>query len=295
MNIAISFNDNYIVPARILIDSIAVHNKDVSLWVIYSNLSQLNIEILRNQTNEYGWKFFPIRLQERFKTITATLPCPMHFSEEMYFRLLLPWILSGCEKVLYMDCDILVRDELSELYNTDLGEKLVGAVYDFSIETREDGKHRLGLEGDYYNSGVQLLNLVGIRNEITEEEMINQIVDIYSKYQLVYPDQDILNKIYDKKIQVIDSRYNCSPRPYLIRKLKRPNEVKKSVIVHFITADKPWKKEYCMFYLLEYWRYLKKYMHTKEKINYWKHKPFIATYFLLVKNKFMQRTAQKGE
>ena len=153
MNIVISCNDDYIVPARILIDSIAVHNRNVALWFVYHTVTENNLGALNKQTNEYGWKFYPVKIKEHFRTIAAELPCHMHFSEEMYYRLFLPWLLPDCERVLYLDCDILVRGSLSELYDFDLEDNYVGAAHDVNKEIRRESIVRLKLKGEYSDLG----------------------------------------------------------------------------------------------------------------------------------------------
>lgn len=138
MNIVISCNDNYMIPARILIDSIVVHNQDVVLWLIYDDVSEENLAALKQQADEYCWEFHPVRIPERFLSLASELPCHWYFTKEIYYRLFMPWILSDCERALYLDCDMLVRDNLENLYITDLGKNLVGVVPDPYVTTRKE-------------------------------------------------------------------------------------------------------------------------------------------------------------
>ena len=133
MNIVISCNDAYMIPARILIDSIAAHNQEVSLWLIYDDVSEDNLAALKRQTDEYRWEFHPVRTPDRFLSLASGLPCHLYFTKDMYYRLFVPWIMSDCERALYLDCDMLVRDSLEKLYLSDLGKNLVGAVQDLSL------------------------------------------------------------------------------------------------------------------------------------------------------------------
>lgn len=281
MNIVITCNDNYMIPARILIDSIAAHNKDVVLWLIYDDVSEENLAALKQQADEYRWEFHPVRIPDRFLSLASELPCHWRFTKEIYYRLFMPWILSDCERALYLDCDILVRDSLEELYYLDLGTNLAGAVQDMFISTRKESVERLKLKGNYFNAGMQLLQLGLIREQMTEENMLDQIRVISEKFQLIYPDQDILNKVYDCRIQKLDRKYNYGAYNDISYKLKNRNELRAAVVVHFITSNKPWKNDYCLFYLKEYWNYLKKYLTRKQRREYWMCKPL--AYFNLVK------------
>ena len=289
MNIVISCNDDYIVPARILIDSIAVHNRNVALWFVYHTVTENNLGALNKQTNEYGWKFYPVKIKEHFRTIAAELPCHMHFSEEMYYRLFLPWLLPDCERVLYLDCDIMVRGGLSELYDFDLEDNYVGAAHDVNKEIRRESIVRLKLKGDYFNSGVQLLQLERIREKMSQEELLSCIDKISREFLLIYPDQDILNKIYEGRIKEIHKKYNYGAVTSVMHKLKNPEELQNAVVVHFITSNKPWKKEYCLFYLREYWNYLQKYITEEQQNAYWRHKPYVRTWCSIVKGFFLRR------
>lgn len=150
--------------------------------------------------------------------------------------------------MLGLDCDILVRGSLSELYDFDLEDNYVGAAHDVNKEIRRESVVRLKLKGDYFNSGVQLLQLERIR----EKELLSCIDKISREFLLTYPDQDILNKIYEGRIKEIHKKYNFGAVTSVMHKLKNPEELQNAVVVHFITSNKPWKKEYCLFYLREY-------------------------------------------
>ena len=273
MNIVISCNDAYMIPARILIDSIAAHNQEVSLWLIYDDVSEDNLAALKRQTDEYRWEFHPVRIPDRFLSLASKLPCFSYFSKEIYYRLFMPWIMVNCDRALYLDCDMMVRGSLEKLYLSDLGKNLVGAVLDICKWDREKGAERLRLKGDYFNSGMLLLQLGLIRKQMTGEEMLDQIRVISEKFELLYPDQDIINIIYDGKIQKLDRKYNYGAGNSIRYKLRNRNELLDAVIVHFFMANKPWKNEYCLFYMKEYWNYLKKYLTREQQREYWVRKP----------------------
>ena len=273
MNIVISCNDAYMIPARILIDSIAAHNQEVSLWLIYDDVSEDNLAALKRQTDEYRWEFHPVRIPDPFLSLVSKLPCFSYFSKEIYYRLFMPWIMVNCDRALYLDCDMMVQGSLEKLYLSDLGKNLVGAVLDICKWDREKGAERLRLKGDYFNSGMLLLQLGLIRKQMTGEEMLDQIRVISEKFELLYPDQDIINIIYDGKIQKLDRKYNYGAGNSIRYKLRNRNELLDAVIVHFFMANKPWKNEYCLFYMKEYWNYLKKYLTREQQREYWMHKP----------------------
>lgn len=294
MNIVISCDDNYIMPARIMLESLAAYNTDVSLWIVYSEIKDQNIKKIENDADNYKWDFHSIRINDSIRKIAESLPCNMHFSKEMYYRLFLPWILTECEKVLYLDCDMMVRGRLDELYKMDCNENLVAATCDVNTKIQEESIKRLELQGKYHNSGMQLIHLKRIRERMSIEQMAFAIKENVDTIQLVYPDQDLFNKIYDKKIEQVGEIYNYGATTNILHKLRRPGEVKKAVIVHFVSNYKPWHNDYCSFYVLEYWKYLKKYLSKEQQKDYWKHKRFIKAFMDLTKGYILRKIGVIG-
>src|SRR5699024_1632037 len=85
---------------------------------------------------------------------------------EAYFRLLLPELLPGVKRILYLDVDMLVLDNLVEIYRTDLGNNILGFVRDFPITNDKNYSSclLLGKFGNrYFNSGMLLMDLVAMR------------------------------------------------------------------------------------------------------------------------------------
>ena len=64
--------------------------------------------------------------------------------------------------------------------------------------------------------------------------------------------------------------------------------------MHFITSNKPWKNEYCLFYLREYWNYLQKYMTEEQQNAYWRHKPYVRTWYNIMKGFLLRRLGLRG-
>ena len=54
-----------------------------------------------------------------------------HYSRQMYFRWLIPEIFSKYDKVLYLDCDLVVRRNIGELYETNIHDNYIGAINNF--------------------------------------------------------------------------------------------------------------------------------------------------------------------
>jgi len=179
-------------------------------------------------------------------------PVIKHFTKEMYYRLLAFKLLpQKLDKILYLDPDILIINEIRTLYETDISEYLYAAAYHDRAPLTDINKLRFtGYEIDtYYNSGVLLMNLKRQREKIKETE-IYQFVEENSK-KLILPDQDILNGLYSKEIKNVDEiLYNFDPRFYFYYRLANKNEVDMDYIIHhtsiihFCGKKKPWQKNY---------------------------------------------------
>jgi lipopolysaccharide biosynthesis glycosyltransferase len=131
-----------------------------------------------------------------------------------YYRLLAPWLLPELDKVLYLDCDIIVNDDLRELYALELGDNLVAAARDALIIGRVytqvdnikeyltylDIKHVNG----YFNSGVLLMNLAQFRRERLADRMIGFAL----RHECMFVDQDVLNSICQGRVLYFDARWN---------------------------------------------------------------------------------------
>ena len=256
-NIVISCDENYILPARVFLRSMAETNRDIRIWFIYSRVGEASLTALSGDMEKYGWEFRPVRLDEEFETVFESLPIELYVTKETYYRLLMPWILRDEDRALYLDVDMLIRGDLDPLYNADLGKNLIAAVQDSWPAARRKAMKRLELHDDYYNAGVQLMDLKGIRDRWTQEEFVAEIRKIQQTYELTYMDQDIANKIFDGKVLKLDERYNYAAARYVVERLVFKYQLRKKVVIaHFLAGRKPWNKNYFGYYGREYRRYL---------------------------------------
>lgn len=181
-------------------------------------------------------------------------------------RLLIPELLPpAVETVLYLDCDVVVDEDLAELWDTDLADKSLGAVRDtIGWVSNPDGGvsnyRELGIPADtpYFNSGVLLINVSKWRKNQTSERLLEYLW--HHQAIIRYEDQEVLNAVlYDDWIE-LDFRWNWQiiwrgVRLGTHKMAWVPERARKS-IVHFITAEKPWlpgcdydEKEYFFKYV----------------------------------------------
>jgi lipopolysaccharide biosynthesis glycosyltransferase len=167
-----------------------------------------------------------------------------HVSKMAYARFLIPAILpKTVPRVLYLDVDLLVLEDLGPLFTTDLGTATVGAVLDFNLHSnyldrgfdpevkRASHPNFRGLPAvrDYLNSGVLLIDLDRWRKEKISEKAFDYLERFRLSPQM---DQDALNVVLDKQWVALDPRWNVQNH---YRKIS-----KREGILHFVTKAKPW-------------------------------------------------------
>ena len=239
MNIFISADDKYIEPAQVMLTSFFKNNSSEThtIYFMHRNTKQSNIEKLECIVKSFNCEFVPLQITpDNFKDFTATDRCPI----EIYFRLSIPTLLPETEeRALWLDVDLVVNKSLVDFYNQDFEGNAFVACRD--TYAKEEHVKNLGLTScaEYINSGVILFNLPVMR-----ETSINDYYDFFVKNEQVidFPDQDILNCVFENRIKISDSNY------YNVQVLDwRYNDdydLNKVSIIHFVGPFKPWTKSY---------------------------------------------------
>ena len=168
-----------------------------------------------------------------------------NFPIPIYYRLLVAKILpADISKVLYLDADMIVRKDLSELWNTRLDNVAVAGVPNQSDCGQYWKRLEYPKEQGYFNSGVLLINLEYIRKHNLTEDFIDFIKN--SPEKLLCPDQDVLNKILKDRKILLPVRFNAQDGFYRVssesiygNRKEFETDIEDPYIVHY-TKDKPW-------------------------------------------------------
>ncbi len=272
-HIAFCCDDNYLIPACIMLDSLMKKNEDIRFiaHTFTDDLSEKSIEQLKKTLKDGGSKLVLHVLPEHAKELIQNAPTLKHISIATYYRLFLPYVIEeSVRKVLYLDCDILVRRSVKGLFRkTDPNTVIVGA----SDINEEDHADRVGVDV-YVNTGVLTMDMIGIRNMYTMESMTEEISRIMSQpIKIILGDQDIINLLFAGHIEKVSNIYNFQRLIHKAYCLKNLSLVKNTVIAHFITGDKPWNNDYLVVYALEYYSYLRKYLTIPQRLAWWAGKP----------------------
>ena len=174
-----------------------------------------------------------------------------YYSKTTYFRLFLPNLYPQYDKVLYLDSDIVILDDIAKLYNTDMGDNLVAAAPDDVIQSMpvfQDYVEKVVGVADsrrYFNAGILLMNLHELRRFKFQEKFVYLLDKI--KFA-VAQDQDYLNRLCKGRVKLLDRTWDRMPIPD--PKIKT-EDVK---LVHYNLALKPWHFE-DILYKEFFWMY----------------------------------------
>ncbi|HFI0462883.1 TPA: glycosyltransferase family 8 protein [Streptococcus suis] len=181
-------------------------------------------------------------------------PTTDRYPETIYYRLLAHEFLpQDLDRILYLDADILCINDIDSLYQMDMDGYLYAAASHVAGSNVNElvNKIRLGNPDlkSYVNSGVLLMNLPLIRQQVDKDLMMAYIKDRANV--LFLPDQDVLNALYGHTIALIDDQiYNFDVRYRSVYRIKTGGVcdldwiMANTVFLHFCGRDKPWKKSY---------------------------------------------------
>jgi lipopolysaccharide biosynthesis glycosyltransferase len=181
-----------------------------------------------------------------------------HLVPVTYARLLLPLLLpSEVKTVVYLDADLVVSDDLSELNRLWLGSLPVAAVPDYAVQVV--GSARSGIAGlsakpadaTYFNAGVLVMNLACWRTTRLAEEVMRFAA---AHAPLKHNDQDALNAVLTEWHELplrwnVQSSIHWLDRPLhsdfeLKLKCERELLLGSGAIMHFSGPSKPWEPWY---------------------------------------------------
>lgn len=259
MNIVCATDDNFVQHCSIMLVSLLCNNKNVEVYIMTEGLKEENQRIIEEEVSARGGKVHFCKVDS---SLIDNLPLSKaeglnHISKATYYRLLIADILpKEVDRVLYLDCDIIVNDSLEELWNIDMTGKAIAASP--QIGSGHDCE-RLGypIEDGYFNAGVTLMNLAYCRENGVTEELLKYAAVNHDK--LRFNDQDVLNGVLHNRGIHILPQWNMTSACYVFELNKRGDKRNGVVIndyaaakanirergmnpciVHYVSKPKPW-------------------------------------------------------
>lgn len=253
INIVACASDNYTMQCGVLLYSICKNNVDVvvDFFVIVDNrFTDIHKEEIRNTISYFPNKsvtFIEVSDHQIGKFLSFE---NSYYTRHVFYRLLMAELLPPkIDKVLYFDCDIIVRHNIEKLWNINIENKAVGCVHD-SQEGKMEQYNRLYYTYDkgYFNSGVLLVNLKYWR----EKNVTTRLLDFITMFpdRIKLPDQDVLNYVLQDEKIFIPFTYNYQSgfmfkRRYMIhfefvKYEKELTAIQQNPVVLHLSGARPW-------------------------------------------------------
>ena len=249
-------DDGYISFLAVALESLiesASKKYCYAIKVLYTNISERNKKkILKYEKENVKIEF--VDLNYYIHEVKDKLYTRDYYTKTTYFRLFIPNLYPQYDKVIYLDSDIVVLGDISELYNIEIGNNLVAAAPDDVIQNSETfseyAERVVGVakHENYFNAGILLMNLDEMRKFDFQAKFLYLLETI--KFT-VAQDQDYLNRLCKGRTKIIDRVWDRMPIP--------TDEIKDEdiKIIHYNLIYKP-----CHFdnvlYQDYFWNYAKK-------------------------------------
>lgn len=230
ITLIVATDNHYAILLAALIKSIEENHKTsetIDLYVIDDGLSERNKQKLLQTANP------AVTTISWFKTkdvVPADVKIPVDksaFPITTYLRLFAPYIIpQDVRRFIYLDVDMIVLEDISKLWHTDLEGKLLGAVRDLSKTVGSDWGgiphyEKFGFRADdpYFNAGLIVADPIRWRKEDISNKVIRAISDNLEEVNLA--DQYGLNVVLHNRWLLLDERWNSFAAldikdPYLI-------------------------------------------------------------------------------
>lgn len=243
INLLISIDEEYTCQAVNMLKSI-IYNNDIFLdvYILYNKLSIVSINSIIDflEANNYG-KLHTYFINAKEYNFPQKI---QYISDVTYYRLFAPFIIKeDIDRLLYLDSDIIVTGKINDLYNIDFEENIIVGCKNMLCKEmnhlNNEFNQGLGLpvNNEYINAGVILIDIPKYKKFISEQA----IMDFINENQeiLKMQDQDVINKLFYKKIKIVDNKYNFQINT--VEEHFVDNDIR---IVHYSQRAKPWHLDY---------------------------------------------------
>lgn len=231
----------------VTIKSIAENCKghSVAIHVLSDYISNKKVKLLKEAVSSYPEVDLQIHIVDDHNLIGLKDT----WSKYTWYRVLLPQVLpNDVHRVLYLDADTLVVDDISCLFSMPMTDKAIaGAIDILSFDKKTFERCMYDQEKQYVCAGVMLMNLDYWR----EHNLTDQVVAWGREYdaRIKFPDQDTINHLCQDSKIVLPMRYGILG-VYFVDKVfyEQPylSELKECIyspaIIHY-AGENPWKIE----------------------------------------------------
>ncbi|MBD2445796.1 glycosyltransferase family 8 protein [Nostoc sp. FACHB-152] len=266
-------DNNYAMGLSVTIRSVLENlqgNRKINLFVIDGGIKNNNKKrILKSlSTLKCDIKFIKIPDVLLQKVIESHKPSrsgrseskAKHVSIASFYRFLIPELVpNSLDRIIYLDCDLIVKGNLEEIWLTDLGDNYVLAVQDswipyVSSSTSFLNYKELGIPANtkYFNAGVLVINLNKWRADNITTKSIRYFMENFE--YIGWYDQGVLNGLFAGQWGELDPRWNATTHIFGFQSWNQSpftEEVYARIIhdpyiIHFVSEKKPWNSRHAL-------------------------------------------------
>ena len=252
MNIASCLNEAYVPYTYVMLKSLFESNKenDITVFLLHNGLTEKSTKAFFDLTKSYG------QVIELLGVTSFSMDSQVYINsgwDEIVMYPLLLWDIlpEKVERVLYLDGDVIVNKDLSDLYAMDFDGKDIIACPDI-LSSDSHKEYRSNFEdGTYFNTGMMVMNVAKNRGKRLMQQY--EKTGLRLEHPLFYPSQDLLNYVHKNHVLYVDPlKYNF---PTYEGRHKNggydEKRTRKEVSVLHFSEKKPWSEGDHKFYDIE--------------------------------------------
>lgn len=215
LNVLFSADDNYAQHLGAAVYSLLAANTEfrkINVFVVDNEIRQENKNRLFDIINKYDNAEIILLDYSKLKD-SLNLKMQWQISVSAYARLFISEIMpKEVKKILYLDCDIIVRDSLFDLWNTDLEGNVLAAVQD-AVNDEIKGSVGVLPEQQYFNSGLLLIDFEEWNRQNIGEKCFDFIKE--KNGSVTHHDQGVLNGVLINNWKRVALKYNLMTIHYV--------------------------------------------------------------------------------
>ncbi|QQQ35022.1 glycosyltransferase [Streptococcus mitis] len=250
----------YIRQIETAMKSLCRHNSHLKIYLLNQDIPQEWVSQIRIYLQEMGGDLIDCKLIGSQYKMNWSNKLP-HINHMTFARYFIPDFVTE-DKVLYLDSDLIVTGDLTDLFELDLGENYLAA-------TRSCFGAGVG-----FNAGVLLID----NKKWKSNNMRQQLVELTEKEHenVGEGDQSILNILFQSSYYQLEDTYNfqvgfdagaAEKNHAFVFEIPLTPLPK---ILHYISPDKPWKQFSVGRLREEWWKY--SFMEWSYIVSSWKEK-----------------------
>ncbi len=206
LNVAYATGEYYAKHAGVSMISLFENNTEFSEIIVYiidNGIKEKSKESLTEISSRYNRTVFFVNSRDIYDA--DKFSSVGNYSSIIFSKMYLHKI-GDVEKIIYIDCDMIITNSLIELWEMDMNDYLVAGVrMPTPIQYKE--WFSSGNDAKYINGGFILFNLNKWRSYGVERK-IEEFIQKYKEYE--YIEENIICNICGEKILVLEPEYNLN-------------------------------------------------------------------------------------